>query len=169
MAWGGPEEQKRECEAGNPNAKDWHDEARRIVERTMEEYWDARPMMNETRTSDQLPNQDSSQRVLESEYDHHHHKLAVETAMSTDNGGWKAELRYYLNDIPLDVSKDTDIVVWWAVWLSILVFLFSTKANLIGSHQRVSDTFTHCKRRVCNSGNFSTLRAALFSWCRNCH
>ena len=76
----------------------------------MEEYWDARPMMNETRTSDQLPNQDSSQRVLESEYDRHRRKLAVETAMSTDNGGWKAELRYYLNDIPLDVSKDTDIV-----------------------------------------------------------
>ena len=40
MAWGGPEEQKRECEAGNPNAKDWHVEARWIVERTMEEYWD---------------------------------------------------------------------------------------------------------------------------------
>ena len=122
----------------------------------MEEYWDTQPM-NETCTSDQLPDQDSSQCVLESEYDHHRRKLAVEMAMSADNSGWKAELRYYLNDIPLDVSKDMDIVVWWAVWLSILVFLFSTKANLIGLHQRVSDTCMNCKRRVCNSSNFSTL------------
>jgi len=35
LAWGGPEEQAAEIEAGNPNAKDWQDEARQIVEKTV--------------------------------------------------------------------------------------------------------------------------------------
>jgi len=32
MAWGGPEEQQKELEAGNPNAKDWQDKAVQLVE-----------------------------------------------------------------------------------------------------------------------------------------
>lgn len=32
---GGPEEQAAEIEAGNLDAKDWHDEAKKIVERTV--------------------------------------------------------------------------------------------------------------------------------------
>ncbi|KAG2354330.1 hypothetical protein BDR07DRAFT_1192107, partial [Suillus spraguei] len=39
MPWGGPEEQECECVAGNLNAKDWHDEALKVVETTMEAYW----------------------------------------------------------------------------------------------------------------------------------
>ena len=35
MAWGGPDEQAAEIEAGNPDAKDWQDEARKIVEKTV--------------------------------------------------------------------------------------------------------------------------------------
>ncbi|KAF8155661.1 hypothetical protein B0H34DRAFT_850373, partial [Crassisporium funariophilum] len=35
LAWGGPEEKEAEIEAGNLNAKDWQDEARQIVERTV--------------------------------------------------------------------------------------------------------------------------------------
>jgi hypothetical protein len=35
LSWGGPEEQAAEIEAGNLNAKDWHDEAKQIVERTV--------------------------------------------------------------------------------------------------------------------------------------
>lgn len=35
MSWGGPEEQAAEIAAGNPNAKDWQDEAKKIVERTV--------------------------------------------------------------------------------------------------------------------------------------
>ena len=33
LAWGGPDEQAAEIAAGNPNAKDWQDKARKIVER----------------------------------------------------------------------------------------------------------------------------------------
>lgn len=35
LAWGGPVEQAKEIEAGNPFAKDWHDEARKIVDTTV--------------------------------------------------------------------------------------------------------------------------------------
>ena len=35
LNWGGPDEQAAEIEAGNLDAKDWHDEARKIVESTV--------------------------------------------------------------------------------------------------------------------------------------
>ncbi|KAF8257168.1 hypothetical protein EI94DRAFT_1633581, partial [Lactarius quietus] len=37
-AWGGPEEQAEEIEARNPDAKDWQDEAKKIVERMVSPY-----------------------------------------------------------------------------------------------------------------------------------
>ncbi|KAF8068687.1 hypothetical protein FPV67DRAFT_1394377, partial [Lyophyllum atratum] len=43
MAWGGAEEQRAEIRKGNLDAKDWVDEARQIVEATMEKYWATRP------------------------------------------------------------------------------------------------------------------------------
>lgn len=35
LAWGGAEEQEAECKAGNPDAKNWQDEARKILENTV--------------------------------------------------------------------------------------------------------------------------------------
>src|SRR5882757_1112137 len=35
LSWGGPKEQAAEVERGNLLAKDWHDEATKIVERTV--------------------------------------------------------------------------------------------------------------------------------------
>ena len=35
LNWGGPEEKAAEIAAGNLDAKDWHDEARKIVENTV--------------------------------------------------------------------------------------------------------------------------------------
>jgi hypothetical protein len=35
MAWGGPEEQAEEIEAGDMNAKNWQDEAQKILETTV--------------------------------------------------------------------------------------------------------------------------------------
>ena len=32
--------------------------------------------------------------------------------------GWASELRRYLKDLPANVTKDTDIIEWWQVWLS---------------------------------------------------
>lgn len=38
ISWGGPNEQAAEIEAGNPHAKDWQDEARKIVEKTVSSF-----------------------------------------------------------------------------------------------------------------------------------
>lgn len=35
LSWGGEKEQAAEIAAGNPKAKNWHDEARQLVERTV--------------------------------------------------------------------------------------------------------------------------------------
>ena len=35
VSWGGPDEQVAEIEAGNSDAKDWQDEARKIVEKML--------------------------------------------------------------------------------------------------------------------------------------
>jgi hypothetical protein len=35
LLWGGPEDQAVEIAAGNLNAKDWQDEARKVVEKTV--------------------------------------------------------------------------------------------------------------------------------------
>ena len=35
IQWGGPEDQAAQFEAGDPNVKDWQDEAQKIVEKTI--------------------------------------------------------------------------------------------------------------------------------------
>jgi hypothetical protein len=49
--------------------------------------------------------------MLESEFDRYRRTL-----LQTDKGeGWSSKLRQYLNDRPVDVTKNTDIVKWWQV------------------------------------------------------
>jgi len=38
LAWGGPEEKAQELDNGNADAKDWQDEARKIVEQAVSVY-----------------------------------------------------------------------------------------------------------------------------------
>jgi hypothetical protein len=46
------------------------------------------------------------------EYDRHREQLLNQTL---HREGWRAELVRYLTDIPDNVTKDTDIIVWWGV------------------------------------------------------
>ena len=117
MAWGGPEEQKKEHEAGNPHAMDWHDEALKIGENTLVEYWTVpvqpsqgclpATLLNDASTSAEV--------TLESQYDCHCHELIKQSMKDSNSGGWATELRHYLNDIPVDVVRDMDVVEWWGV------------------------------------------------------
>jgi hypothetical protein len=46
-----------------------------------------------------------------SEFDRHR-----KTLLSSDaEEGWASELRRYLGTVPDDVTKDTDLVLWWQV------------------------------------------------------
>lgn len=122
MAWGSAEEQKLEREAGNPNAKDWHDEAMKIVEETMTEYWEQMKPLTTSKPPANSPNE-HSKCPLKSDFDHLCWEHLLQATVQTDNGGWKLELRCYLTDIPKDVSKEMDIIAWWAVCVSHIFFL----------------------------------------------
>jgi hypothetical protein len=124
LAWGGPVEQAAEIAAGNPNAKNWQAEARKIVEKTvrliisnyntmlnstikqMAEYYSTRPAVAARNiTSDTDPS------ITISEFDKHRESL-----LSNDvEEGWVSELRRYIETMQRDIKKDADIVEWWQV------------------------------------------------------
>jgi hypothetical protein len=126
------EEQEWECAAGNPNAKDWHDEALMIMERTMEDYWKTRDSPTTTHLSASITpgtaavvvpgGSHSDAATMESEFDHHRHLLLIK-AMCDHDAGWAEELRRYLEVMP-NVSKDMDIIHWWSVSAQHLYYLF---------------------------------------------
>jgi hypothetical protein len=49
--------------------------------------------------------------MLISEYEQYHQTLLKRN----EDEGWASELRCYLCDRPVDVTKDTDVVLWWQV------------------------------------------------------
>ncbi|KAG6914321.1 hypothetical protein DXG01_001091 [Tephrocybe rancida] len=95
MAWGGAKEQEAERQAGNPNAKNWQDEALNIVENTA-----AAPQepaaMSSTSTQDA--------------YDFN---LCCQALLTWDDKGWQAELQQYLKDVPTDVTRGTNLIECW--------------------------------------------------------
>ena len=129
MAWGGPEEKRKEVEAGNPFMKDWHDEALKVVEDTMQAYWEE-PGQQLTPFNAPTSAADDDE-TLESEFDHHRRHLMQQSLLS-NSGGCAAELRRYLSDHPSDVMKDTDIIKWWLVGV---FFLFMHAMVLITLHR----------------------------------
>jgi hypothetical protein len=131
MTWGGHEEQEHECTANNLNAKDWHDEALKVVETTMEDYWKTRPSSTTTThplvtasvaSTSTTPSHDTT--MVESTFDCHHH-LLLEQATLDHDAGWVAELWRYLKDMP-DVLKSMDIIDWWSVSVLTLIFMYLT-------------------------------------------
>lgn len=140
MAWGSADEQRKEIEAGNVNAKDWHNEALKTVEKTAEEYWDncKELITGDVNQQHSRSNNNDTSHPLESEYDRHCRQLLEKMAIQVNTSRWKEELRCYLTDIPSDVSKETDIVGWWVVFVFIF-FVFpcthkSTTTRLIAKN-----------------------------------
>jgi hypothetical protein len=80
----------------------------------MEEYWKARPTATPVVPTED-PNQPSHGSLL-SDFDRH--RLALLSGPQDE--GWQSEMRRYLKDLPADVTKDTDIVKWWQVCVSIV-------------------------------------------------
>lgn len=130
MAWGGAEHQLQEIEAGNRHAKNWHDEALQVIEDAMQDYWhDSEaeatavvrpPGVNRNRHS--ASTSEPPTKTLESEFDIHRRLLVEQANRTSSSMGWSAELRCYLTELPQDVSKDMDVVTWWSVSNSLLMF-----------------------------------------------
>lgn len=51
---------------------------------------------------------------FESEFDRLRKTMLAQKDVDED-GGWRAELRRYLGEIPADVFVETDIIKWWEV------------------------------------------------------
>ena len=75
----------------------------------MEHYWKTHVPVPRA-TPEQPPDDDGDS--IASEYDH-----LWRSYLYPDNqdDGWEAELRRYLKDFAQEVTKDTDIVIWWQV------------------------------------------------------
>jgi hypothetical protein len=75
----------------------------------MEMYFKRRPRRRAANPS--TADNAGAEKALISEYDRYRRTLVD----MDDNEGWASELRRYLKDRPVDVSKETDIVQWWQV------------------------------------------------------
>ncbi|KAF8867975.1 hypothetical protein BD779DRAFT_1684940 [Infundibulicybe gibba] len=93
MAWGGPEEQRKEQEEGNLDAKDWQLEARVVVDKAVDDtLLGNTPNMKKLKTVD-MPPATIEPSAHMSEYDRY--RLILN---SDDGEGWEPELRAYLKD-----------------------------------------------------------------------
>jgi hypothetical protein len=97
----------------------------------MEDYWNQQ--VEESNSTGRIPtsSQVSNKHPLESEYDRHRCQLLRSQAIHANSGGWREELRRYLHDMPTNVTKDTDIVAWWAVMLRTKDLLLSQTDDLV--------------------------------------
>ena len=122
MAWGGAEEQEQQLVAGDHNTKNWHDEALKVIEHAMRDYWkeaQEESCCQPAAHKQSAPASHSSptdSTTLESMYDCHHHGIMERaTRENSASLGWAAELRHYTSMVIEDTSKDMDIIAWWAV------------------------------------------------------
>ncbi|KAG6914572.1 hypothetical protein DXG01_016564 [Tephrocybe rancida] len=110
IAWGGPEEQQIEINQGNFDTKDWVQEARIIVENTMEKYWLTQPTHVVAASKTILPDIDIKDlESFTSEFDKHCCTLLSQNV----DDEWQAELQCYLKDVPEDMTSETNIIAWW--------------------------------------------------------
>lgn len=92
----------------------------------MSEYWTTRPQRagpSTTPPSSPINVQDS----FVSEYDRHRMRLISEGA----DEEWQLELRRYLQNMPTDVTRDTDIVAWWSVRAHRISFFYHRDGELV--------------------------------------
>jgi hypothetical protein len=76
----------------------------------MEHYWNTRKPTVPTIPTDNITEHDDNS--ILSDFDRH--RLAL-IANQAEGEGWQSEKRRYLEDLPANVTKDTDIVEWWQV------------------------------------------------------
>ncbi|KIL54921.1 hypothetical protein M378DRAFT_52073, partial [Amanita muscaria Koide BX008] len=110
--WGGAKEQAEEQEKGNLGAKNWQDEARKILENMMEKYWKCQPAAIVKKRSDtSTPSTTAPTGSLHRDF-HEHRKRLIHEDQTREVEGWQSELRRYLKVVE-NVNEDVDIVEWW--------------------------------------------------------
>ena len=101
--------------------------------------------------------------LITSEFNWHHLTLISEE----QEEGWQAEICRYLKDLPVNITRNTDIIAWWQVCVShILIFphylLFS------GKQFSFPNLLTPCFRFLAMPGILRCMWTFIFEWWRNC-
>ena len=73
MVWGGPEEQKTEHAPGILDAKNWPDEALKLVEDTIQTYWNDEQCTQLSDNATVVRQKQSNTDTLAFKYDWHYH------------------------------------------------------------------------------------------------
>jgi len=128
IAWGGAEEQEQQQAAGDPNAKNWHDKALKIIENAMRDYWKeaqeeshCQLVTHEQSTSASQSSPTTGSATLDSTFDRHRRELLEKAARENSALlGWATELCRYLSVVIEGALKDMDIIAWWAVSITML-------------------------------------------------
>jgi hypothetical protein len=83
--------------------------------------------------------------TIESDFDRHCCALIQQSSQSYNGGGWAAELHRYLDDLPTDVTKDTDIMQWWQVSGSIT----NSEHSIQQDHAKLFPTLSRIAKDIC--------------------
>jgi hypothetical protein len=84
----------------------------------MEVYHNNKPTVSTTPAPE---TSETAEQGDEDEYDAHRKQLLRK---SIQDEGWRSELHRYLDVIPADVGKDTDIIEWWGVCDTVIFVLW---------------------------------------------
>jgi hypothetical protein len=103
----------------------------------MEEYWKIQLIDNKRTTpAASMAPTTSRNTSISTQFD----RLRL-SLVTDDRGGWQAELRRYLKDMPVDVTSDTDIVEWWQASLFVKFMLFYFNIVIyVGASAPLSDS-----------------------------
>jgi hypothetical protein len=174
LAWGGEEEQEEDRAAGNPYAKNWKDEAQKILERTMQEYWNSRPRAEPVIAATPMNTTLAPSCVASILSDFDRHRLSL--VAKDDEEGWPAELRRYLKEMPADVTKETDVVKWWQDNCQLYPTLARVALDVLpcqASSVPCERLFSAAKqvavdrRARLGAQRFEELQLMKFAWCQN--
>jgi len=100
--------------------------------------------------------------TLKSEYDLHRLNLVHDAGLNSDSGGWKMELRQYLEDLPKNVSKNMDIIQWWADHAGV----YPTLAQIAKDFCAIPASSISCEQPFSAAGEITTDQRSRLGTCK---
>jgi hypothetical protein len=126
----------------------------------MQKYHHSGPTPKQSRPPSLAPCDTSSIDDALDDYDCLHKQLVTQ---ALHDEGWHSELNQYLADIPEEVTKDTDIVVWWGV-SKFDVFMYPhTFSDILQTHSTVYPTLSRIVLDILPAQALSVPCKCLFS------
>ena len=130
----------------------------------MEKYWQNRPQLSPIATPPTNEADTPTSASVMSDYDQYRLTLVA----NEGDEGWQSEKRRYLQDMPADVTPETDIILYWQVCYFFLSYLRIKVSLHVEQSQTLSHPWAYCSRHPPNPCVFCSLRTSLFCCQGNC-